>query len=83
VINMGVVVALMPLMSALLSVFWMIGIKQLDIARSSLFMDLLPIFVALAASSLLGEQLRSHHAVGGLFALARVWWGQRPPKVTA
>jgi drug/metabolite transporter (DMT)-like permease len=63
--------------------FWVSGIKQLGPARASLYMNLLPIFVALAASTLLGEQLHYYHAVGGLLALAGVWWGQRQGKVSA
>ncbi len=55
---------------------WMNGIKQLGAARASLFMNLLPVFVALAACTLLGEQLHGYHAVGGLLALAGVGWGQ-------
>ncbi|MDC8756895.1 DMT family transporter [Janthinobacterium fluminis] len=55
---------------------WMNGIKRLGPARASLFMNLLPIFVALAAATLLGEQLHAYHLVGGLLALAGVWWGQ-------
>lgn len=57
--------------------FWMTGIKRIGPARASLFMNLLPIFVALAAFTLLGEQLHDYHAIGGLLALAGVWWGQR------
>lgn len=57
--------------------FWMSGIKRLGPARASLFMNLLPLFVALAAYTLLAEQLHAYHAVGGLLALAGVWWGQR------
>ncbi|SFC16079.1 Permease of the drug/metabolite transporter (DMT) superfamily [Polaromonas sp. OV174] len=59
---------------------WMSGIKRLGPARASLFMNLLPLFVALAASTLLDEQLHAYHAVGGLLALAGVWWGQRQPR---
>lgn len=57
--------------------FWMLGIKRLGPARASLYMNLLPIFVVLAAALLLGEQLHGYHAIGGLLALAGVWWGQR------
>jgi drug/metabolite transporter (DMT)-like permease len=57
---------------------WMKGVKRLGPARASMFLNLLPIFVALAASALLGEQLQRYHAAGGALALAGVWWGQRP-----
>jgi drug/metabolite transporter (DMT)-like permease len=56
---------------------WMSGIKRLGPGRASLFMNLLPLFVALAAYMLLGEQLHAYHAAGGLLVLAGVWWGQR------
>jgi drug/metabolite transporter (DMT)-like permease len=58
---------------------WMSGIKRLGPARASLFMNLLPVLVALAAWVLLGEQLHAYHAAGGILALAGVWWGQRAP----
>jgi drug/metabolite transporter (DMT)-like permease len=58
---------------------WMSGIKRLGPSRASLFMNLLPVCVALAAWALLGEQLHSYHAAGGVLALAGVWWGQRVP----
>ena len=56
---------------------WISGIKKLGPARTSLYMNLLPIFVALVASTFLGEELHSFHAVGGALALIGVWWGQR------
>lgn len=57
--------------------FWMRGIKKLGPARATLFMNLLPLFVALAAYALLDEALHAYHALGGMLALAGVWWGQR------
>lgn len=62
---MGVVVALMPLMSALLASLF---------AREALTASRL----GGAGLSLLGEQLHGYHALGGLLALASVRWGQRP-----
>ena len=56
---------------------WMSGIKKLGPARASLYMNLLPIFVALAASTFLGEELHIFHAIGGVLALTGVWLGQR------
>ena len=58
---------------------WISGIKRLGAARASLFMNLLPLFVAGAAATLLDERLHAYHAIGGLLALAGVWWGQRQP----
>jgi drug/metabolite transporter (DMT)-like permease len=55
--------------------FWMRGIRALGPARASLFMNLLPVFVALAAALILKEQLHGYHALGGLLALAGVWLG--------
>jgi len=57
--------------------FWIRGIKQLGPTRASLFMNLLPLLVALGACWLLGERLHPYHAVGGMLALAGVAWGQR------
>ena len=60
--------------------FWMNGIKRIGPVRASLFMNLLPIFVAAAAAAFLGEPLHGYHAIGGLIALVGVWWGQRQPR---
>ncbi len=58
---------------------WMTGLKRLGPARASLFMNLLPVLVALTAWLLLGEQLHAYHALGGFMALAGVWTGQSHP----
>jgi drug/metabolite transporter (DMT)-like permease len=55
---------------------WLRGVKLLGPARASLFMNLLPVLVALSAWVLLKEPLHAYHAVGGGLALAGVWWGQ-------
>lgn len=57
--------------------FWMKGIRALGPARASLFMNLLPVFVALAAAQILREPLHGFHALGGLLALTGVWLGVR------
>jgi drug/metabolite transporter (DMT)-like permease len=49
--------------------FWMTGIKHLGAARAALFMNLLPVLVAVAAWALLGEHLHAYHALGGAVAL--------------
>jgi len=56
---------------------WIKGIQTLGPARASLYMNLMPITVAVAAMWLLGETLGWHHLVGGSLALAGVWMGQR------
>jgi drug/metabolite transporter (DMT)-like permease len=57
--------------------FWMNGIKKLGPVRASLFMNLLPVFVALAAYAFLNERILTYHVTGGLLALTGVWLGQR------
>ncbi|MBB5189381.1 drug/metabolite transporter (DMT)-like permease [Silvimonas terrae] len=54
---------------------WMQGIRALGVARTSLFLNLLPMLVALLACLLLGEHLYAWHAVGGLIAFAGVVLG--------
>jgi len=51
---------------------WMQGIRRLGPARASLFMNLLPLLVALAAWGLLGERLQAYHARGGVLVLGGV-----------
>ncbi len=67
--------------SLLAPLCWMIGIQRLGAARTSLFINLLPIVVALLAWGILGEQLLSYHAIGGALALLGVGLGLRETKV--
>lgn len=59
---------------------WMTGIKRIGPARASVFMNLLPLLVALGACLLLGETLHGWHAGGGALVLAGVAWSQRGGK---
>jgi drug/metabolite transporter (DMT)-like permease len=52
--------------------FWMKGIKALGPAHASLFMNLLPVFVALLAWTLLGERIHAYQVIGGLITLSGV-----------
>jgi drug/metabolite transporter (DMT)-like permease len=56
---------------------WMTAIQQLGAARTALFINLLPIVVALLAWAILKEQLHAYHAIGGALALIGVGIGLR------
>lgn len=60
---------------------WIVGVKALGASRASLFMNLLPLVVALLAFVLLGEHLHWYHAIGGAVALAGVAIGLRPGRL--
>ena len=59
----------------------MIGIARLGASRSSLFVNLLPVVVAILAASLLHEQLHGYDFIGGGLALLGVMLGMRDAKV--
>jgi drug/metabolite transporter (DMT)-like permease len=67
--------------SLLAPLCWMIGIQRLGAARTSLFINLLPIVVAVLAWGILGEQLFPYHYIGGALALIGVGLGLREVKV--
>ncbi|WFU08032.1 DMT family transporter [Rhizobium sp. CB3090] len=60
---------------------WMIGIRNLGAARTSLLINLLPIIVAVLAWAILREELHAYHAVGGALALIGVGLGLRQAKI--
>jgi drug/metabolite transporter (DMT)-like permease len=62
---------------------WMVGVQKLGAARAALFINLLPVVVALLAWSLLGEQLHPYHVIGGAVALLGVSLGLREPRNSA
>jgi drug/metabolite transporter (DMT)-like permease len=56
---------------------WMNGIKRIGPARASVYMNLLPLLVAVGACVLLDERLHGYHAAGGTLVLAGLLWSQR------
>ena len=66
--------------SILAPFLWMKAIAALGPNRSSIFMNLLPVFTALIAIFYLGEVWHSYHALGGLLALGGVMLAQIKPK---
>ncbi len=60
---------------------WMVGVRKLGAARAALFINLLPVTVALLAWPLLGEQLHPYHVIGGAIALLGVSMGLREPRI--
>ena len=67
--------------SLLAPLFWMIGIARLGAARTALTINLVPVFVALMAWLILGEQLHNYHYIGGGIALLGVVVGLREWKI--
>lgn len=62
--------------SVLLSYLWIEGVRYLGPNRNSIFMNLLPLFTALAAIALLGEQLHTYHLIGGGITLTGILLAQ-------
>lgn len=58
--------------SLLAPMLWIAGIRRLGAAQASLFINLLPVIVALLAWGLLGEELHGFHVIGGTIALIGV-----------
>lgn len=58
---------------------WLIGIQRLGSGRTALFINLVPVAVALLAWWLLREELHAYHLIGGIVALLGVALGLRGP----
>ncbi|WP_416425052.1 DMT family transporter [Pseudomonas sp. App30] len=61
--------------------FWMKGVRHLGAPKASLYLNLVPVLVAVVACGVLGEQLHAYHAVGGGLALLGVGVGLRLKRV--
>ena len=56
---------------------WMLAIQYLQPNRSSIFMNLMPVFTAIIAVLFLNESWTLYHSVGGALVLLGVIWAQR------
>lgn len=56
---------------------WMLSIQQLGSNRSSMFMNLMPLFTAMIAVFALGEAWTWFHTLGGACVLIGVIWAQK------
>jgi drug/metabolite transporter (DMT)-like permease len=52
------------------------AVRQIGANQSSIFINLMPLFSALIAMALLGEQVSGFHFIGGLLILAGVIMAQ-------
>lgn len=59
---------------------WIVGIQRLGSGRTALFINLVPVVVAVLAWWLLREALHGYHLIGGIIALVGVALGLREPK---
>ena len=78
--NGGIIIFSCIFPSILAPFLWMKAIAALGPNRSSIFMNLLPVFTALIAIFYLGEVWHSYHTLGGLLALGGVILAQVKPK---
>ena len=69
--------------SLLAYVAWNRGIDLIGAPRASAFLHTIPLFSAVLATTLLGEQLMLYHVVGFVLILAGVTLAARPVAATA
>ena len=76
----GVVIyaALFP--SIVSQLFWVMGLEKIGSNRGGLFINLVPIFGALLAVLILGEQFQTYHAVGLVMVLGGIALAQQVSK---
>jgi drug/metabolite transporter (DMT)-like permease len=85
-VTIGAILALALLVSVLGNLCWNVGNRIIGPSRASIFINLIPVFGIVLATTLLGEQLHTYHVVGGLLVVtglvlaAGVGSRQRKPK---
>lgn len=70
--NIGLVIFAGIGASILAPYLWILGVMKLGANTTSIFMNLMPLFTAMIAIALLGEEMHSYHLVGGGIVLLGV-----------
>lgn len=73
----GVVIYAAIFPSILAQLFWILGLEQIGSNRGGLFINLVPIFGAILAVIILGEQFQVYHAIGLMLVLGGIAFAQK------
>lgn len=73
----GVVLYAAIFPSVLAQLFWILGLEQIGSNRGGLFINLVPIFGAVLAVLILGEQFQTYHAAGLILVLGGITFAQK------
>jgi len=83
-LTVGAVLYVSIFPSVLAFAAWNRGVELIGANRAGPFVHLVPIYTAILASTLLGEQLASYHVIGFLLILSGVWLASvRKPAIAA
>lgn len=67
--------------SLIAPILWMMAVQQIGPNRSSIFMNLMPVFTAIIASIWLSEQWTIYHTLGGVMILVGIILAQKKIKM--
>ncbi|MCV0427195.1 MAG: DMT family transporter [Roseibium sp.] len=76
----GVVLYIALFPSCLSQIFFMRGVELIGPARAGVFINLVPIFAAVLAVSILGEPFEWHHGTALALVLVGIWLSERKAK---
>lgn len=72
-ISVGAILAVAVLVTILAMPMWNVGMKLIGANRASMFINLVPVFGAVLAVTLLGEQFELYHLAGMILISIGVW----------
>lgn len=73
----GVIIYAAIFPSILSQLFWVLGLEKIGSNRGGIFINLVPIFGAILAILLLGEQFQAYHAIGMVLVLGGIAYAQK------